>query len=850
MFYSANVKFFRGMKMGLDSVKYDAFISYRHCELDSFVSENLHKKLENFKLPKSVLKNKNLKKTKIERVFRDEAELPLSDNLSDPIMAALANSEFLIVICTPRLPLSAWCKKEVETFVATHDRQHVLLVLAEGEPDESFPEILTYEDVMEKDLDGKEVTIRRTREPLAADCRGKNNKERLKAMDNVVLKLCAAIFGLNYDDLKQRHREQQIKKRIVLMEIVMALVALFALVCILFTVRIQKQNKIIQDKYASTMATASKELYDSGRRLDAIYVARSVLPDRETKDYNEDAYRALVDAMNVYGASDSYVPKNLVSIPSTIIDYVISPDQKKMALYGFDEKLYIVDIETNEIIFVQNAAGLYDMDFSGNDGLIYSIGFLVEEQKTVYFDLASKEEKVLEDSCGYVESANSKGITFTFSTYGVKAYKGDTLYYEIDYYDYTLITNEYSDYLDVAFSSDENYCTFALKEDPVLDGAILCRFETDTGDIDMFVRDKNIGSNAALATSGDYVFVSFLGEEEDSLHEITHLLRYDVLNSTSANGVIGKLVEMSDSYQVILSDYEYCIYGNNQAMIFDYDLNLQGTLSRATMILNAYIEDGDIHLIDSNGKVFLLNDFFYEGLDLTEELFPQKSDKKLLYAVNKGDNLYIKYEEDSSYITVMQKEKGEFADILSKTGVEEFVESSQISNPDFLDKIDVDKKTVYIVLESDDGKYYSVQNYDGALTIYDAKTLKEVKKLYVNGMLDRFVYLKNIKSYAMFGGNEEYLFDRRLKCYSTLPYGTLCGVTDDKEKDLVLYNGEGDYFRVDIKSYNEIIKRADEILGDYVPEDKIIDKYNITVGKRRKKRAKAGIEKLVDLLDK
>ena len=130
------------------------------------------------------------------------------------------------------------------------------------------------------------------------------------------------------------------------------------------------------------------------------------------------------------------------------------------------------------------------------------------------------------------------------------------------------------------------------------------------------------------------------------------------------------------------------------------------------------------------------------------------------------------------------------------------------------------------------------------------KTLKEVKKLYVNGMLDRFVYLKNLKSYAMFGGNEEYIFDRRFKCYSTLPYGTLKGVTDDKEKDLVLYNGEGDYFRVDIKSYNEIIKRADEILGDYVPEDKIIDKYNITVGKRRKTRAKAGIGKLVDLLDK
>ncbi len=108
--------------MALSDVRYDAFISYRHCELDSFVSENLHKKLETFKLPKSVLGKVDPNKTKIERIFRDEAELPLANNLSDPISDALANSEFLIVICTPRLPESQWCQKEIETFVKLHDR--------------------------------------------------------------------------------------------------------------------------------------------------------------------------------------------------------------------------------------------------------------------------------------------------------------------------------------------------------------------------------------------------------------------------------------------------------------------------------------------------------------------------------------------------------------------------------------------------------------------------------------------------------------------------------------------------------------------------------------------------------
>ena len=38
----------------LKNTHYDAFISYRHSELDSFVAENLHRRLENFKLPKSV----------------------------------------------------------------------------------------------------------------------------------------------------------------------------------------------------------------------------------------------------------------------------------------------------------------------------------------------------------------------------------------------------------------------------------------------------------------------------------------------------------------------------------------------------------------------------------------------------------------------------------------------------------------------------------------------------------------------------------------------------------------------------------------------------------------------------
>ena len=96
-------------------MRYAAFISYRHTDLDMFVASELHKYLETYKPPKAALKNST--RGRIQRVFRDQEELPLVSNLEDPIIEALRESEYLIVICSPRIKESAWCKKEIETFI-------------------------------------------------------------------------------------------------------------------------------------------------------------------------------------------------------------------------------------------------------------------------------------------------------------------------------------------------------------------------------------------------------------------------------------------------------------------------------------------------------------------------------------------------------------------------------------------------------------------------------------------------------------------------------------------------------------------------------------------------------------
>ena len=121
---------------------YNAFISYRHNPTDSAAASRIQRYLEHFRVPRAIAQKTG--KKKIERIFRDKEELPITSDLGDTITMALRESDFLIVICSPRTQESMWVKREIMTFLETHSARQVLTVLVEGEPQDIIPpEILT-----------------------------------------------------------------------------------------------------------------------------------------------------------------------------------------------------------------------------------------------------------------------------------------------------------------------------------------------------------------------------------------------------------------------------------------------------------------------------------------------------------------------------------------------------------------------------------------------------------------------------------------------------------------------------------------------------------------------------------
>jgi eukaryotic-like serine/threonine-protein kinase len=184
--------------------RYYAFLSYSH--RDKELADWLHRELERFRVPHSLagkLTANGVVPRRLSPVFRDQQDLSAGGDLAEEIKAALAASQFLVVLCSPTAATSRWTNQEIESFKRTRPEGCVLAAVAAGEPfasdlpgrehEECFPPALRYK----YDRRGHQTTKRA--EPLAADFREDGEGRRL-----AFLKLVAGMLGVGLDELVQR----------------------------------------------------------------------------------------------------------------------------------------------------------------------------------------------------------------------------------------------------------------------------------------------------------------------------------------------------------------------------------------------------------------------------------------------------------------------------------------------------------------------------------------------------------------------------------------------------------------------------------------------------------------------
>ena len=319
---------------------YNAFISYRHAPLDSEVAEHVQHALERFNIPDKIREKTGMKR--IQRVFRDKEELPITSNLSETISAALEDADFLIVICSHSTKESEWVRREIQYFLQHHSRDHVLTVLAEGDPYEVIPEELLSEERKYIDTNGVEHTIRVPLEPLSCDYR----LPRRQADKEELPRLAAPIIGCSYDELMNRRRAYRIRRLLLAVTLIFAIMLAFGAYMFRSSMKIRENYQQALKNQSLYLAHESQSLLKSKHRTEAMLVAQAALPgENGDRPVTSEAVRALTDATLAYKALDGYSinPVFTYSLPGEVGQFAVSKDGLYLAAYDKIGNCYVWD---------------------------------------------------------------------------------------------------------------------------------------------------------------------------------------------------------------------------------------------------------------------------------------------------------------------------------------------------------------------------------------------------------------------------------------------------------------------------------------------------------------------------
>lgn len=232
---------------------YYAFIS--HSTTDEKIALWLRKELEGYHIPSAVQRDYHAPK-RLRPVFMYQTDLA-GTQLEDALGQSLADSQYLIVVCSPSAAQSGYVNNEVQHFIDTGRADKIIPFIVSGTPyasqkgnssDECFPPALI--SLKEKGQESRGINLSEMTE---------KNGSKMSAVVNVI----ASMLGVRYDVLWDRYQRRQ-RKIITISTII---------ICILFLIGMIYSIRMLPSyKYYSTCALRNgilegiEELHENDKR--------------------------------------------------------------------------------------------------------------------------------------------------------------------------------------------------------------------------------------------------------------------------------------------------------------------------------------------------------------------------------------------------------------------------------------------------------------------------------------------------------------------------------------------------------------------------------------------------------
>lgn len=347
---------------------YNAFISYKHADLDTKVAEHVQRNLERFRIPGKIKKKTGRKK--IERIFRDKDELPITSDLTDTISNALEKAEYLIVICSPNTKQSIWVRREIQFFLRNHTKNQILTVLAGGEPQDVIPEELLSDERMVENEMGIKTSVKVPIEPLSCDYR----MPFKKAKNEELPRLASALIGCSYDELVRRQRQYKMRRMGIIGAAVIAGMIIFGGYMTYSKMKIDKSYREQLISRSRYLANESENYLEDGQRIEALQLALAALPKDGDDDspVTPEALRAITDATMAYTTNSGLSLDSVwnYQMPNAIDEFIVSPSGDYLAGKDQLNNVMVWNTKTHEIIMNKYYDGMIGMEFMEDDSFV------------------------------------------------------------------------------------------------------------------------------------------------------------------------------------------------------------------------------------------------------------------------------------------------------------------------------------------------------------------------------------------------------------------------------------------------------------------------------------------------
>ena len=779
--------------------KYDAFISYRHCDLDKFVAENLHRLLETYKMPKAVVEKFNIDDNNVRRVFRDQEELPLASNLEKPIIQALKESYFLIVICSPRLKESIWCRKEIENFIKFHGRSRILCVLIEKEPADSFPEELLYEEVETK-VNGKIVKEKVSCEPLAMDVRGNNKKEVYSKMKSELIRLIAPMYNLDYDDIKRRHEERELKKKVRLFKIITVVSVLFAVYSFLLFFKIFTSNNQLKKDQAISLANQAEELLlNDNRNASLDYSYKSLTKYGKT---SKGIYE-LTDSLGVYYTDNNVYPTTQLDTKGLVESYKTDSDKKYLLSYDDSNELVLWDLKTSKriktITDLTSSFSKFKYSFIDNERFIYQN----DKKELIISDIKGKnlnkiklnyliQSIVVSNEGKYIVTSDSDKLEIyetktlkLIGSYKVKEkHKIENRIY-IDNKEENIVFGVSKNSYDLTHEID--MVTFNIKDNKEIN--------TRTINSDYLVKpifnnnDLVLLSTKAIGLDYTMTITSYNYKNNELNFEKKYNGDWSI-DIVKSKGDTDNLLVSSYSTAYIL-DYKT---GKEKTMLAIGDRIVYTQTLRDTNYYLLFTRNGEVHVIDSikyNDVIFIgrynLNVSKYENVLQTSVGYAThttRDNRIIIYGILENKNIKeIKYKE-KEFKKINYKEKNKIIDrykFKKKSLISELAYSS-------------DKKILFVSYTNND------------LEIYNNDNKKLINTVKLRNNVDTYLGKTDNNEYIITGSSGGYILNKKFELIAYIPN------LYDYNKGKLIIKSDNKFYQTKIFNYKELIKLAKDKL--------------------------------------